>query len=625
MPVINGAASLEGRRLAGGKTSCEALTRLFGLDGTPFPVKKVGWLDHHLEVAVDLGQGQEAVFSLERKQAGTNAYLLTETLAVYYRGENIPVAMDNAVRKLAPARLADFTIEKLAELMAGDPQLGEPGLALPPDVNAQKRPSNQLDTWGSDDAYAEFFAGGEISRGQLDSIDPGKLFHMVQHCDNECLLVTPHSIAPLIQMVDYPWDDRVRNIGAQRVEQLFNILDEDGADNMVTTELDEQDVIRGNPGKLRAVLDYVTTRPGAGSKIVFFSNTCVPTMTGEDVESVVRQYQRDTKVPILYLTVTPRSMVSVFHDLLVERRVEAERATEHPDFHAVNLIGYPEARAVNEARDMLSRFGVRVNTQLLPQLDLERVLALPQAALNVFLPNGLWQHLYDQLLFDSRIPHISPTPPYGLEGSRRWCKAIVEALEVDTDFDHEWEKYLAEHREAWQRVTARAASHRLGFVVRAEEVYYLTDPSRTWGVPLVELFEEAGFGLDVFLKVHDRTTAQKTAGAIHSLFGRPEAHRIKGFNSFDMLEQRLAASPCEAVFSHHFFDWRVSSAGKNRFTLQHMEMGLPGTLRTLERLVGICETPFFRRYQRYLARTAEGLRAPTTTPAEVPVTQEAQE
>jgi hypothetical protein len=147
-------------------------------------------------------------------------------------------------------------------------------------------------------------------------------------------------------------------------------------------------------------------------------------------------------------------------------------------------------------------------------------------------------------------------------------------------------------------------------------VYYLTDASRTWGVPLVEMLEEAGFGLDVFLKVHDRATAQKTAGAIHGLFARPDAHVLKGFNTFEMLEERLAASPCEAVFSHHFFDWRVSSAGKSRFTLQHVEMGVPGTLRTLDRLVGICETPFFRRYQRYLQRTAEGLRrGPLPAPA----------
>jgi len=74
------------------------------------------------------------------------------------------------------------------------------------------------------------------------------------------------------------------------------------------------------------------------------------------------------------------------------------------------------------------------------------------------------------------------------------------------------------------------------------------------------------------------------------------------------MARRLAESKADAFFSCHFFDWRVTAAGKNLFSLQHFEMGLRGAVRTAERLLGICRTPFYRSYHRHLQRTPEGLR-----------------
>ena len=35
----------------------------------------------------------------------------------------------------------------------------------------------------------------------------------------------------------------------------------------------------------------------------------------------------------------------------------------------------------------------------------------------------------------------------------------------------------------------------------------------------------------------------------------------------------------------------------------------PGAVRTLERLLGVCRTSYYRRYAKYLGRTAVGLHA----------------
>jgi hypothetical protein len=122
------------------------------------------------------------------------------------------------------------------------------------------------------------------------------------------------------------------------------------------------------------------------------------------------------------------------------------------------------------------------------------------------------------------------------------------------------------------------------------------------------MLEELGFALDVFLQVRDRETARKAAEEVHAVFALPERHRLQAFDSPAGMAGRLAESKADAFFTSHFFDWRVTAAGKNLFSLQHFEMGLRGAVRTAERLLGVCRTPFYRRYGRYLERTAEGLR-----------------
>jgi hypothetical protein len=256
---------------------------------------------------------------------------------------------------------------------------------------------------------------------------------------------------------------------------------------------------------------------------------------------------------------------------------------------------------------------------------MNRINELPGAALNVYRPNSVWQHYYEQLRVDSRTPFVAPDAPFGRSALRHWLEVVLAGLKLPFD-ERIWREYTAGQDEAWQRVTAKAAQHRLGFVVRGEENHYLTDPAQTWGIPLIAMLEEAGFGLDVMISVGDLKSGRRAVSQVEAVFKKyepgktryedttedantePDQITIKGFQNFDALRKLLVRSPCEAVLSHHFFDWRLTEAGKNRFSLQLFEMGLPGAIRTIERLVGVCEIPFFRKYYKFFRRTQEGLR-----------------
>ncbi|MDF1564791.1 MAG: nitrogenase component 1 [Deltaproteobacteria bacterium] len=602
---------LKGARRAGGQTSRIRFDKFLGLDDAPppFGVSSLGWFDDHIELGVETDEGRDIRFAIFRRDPEIKGFVTTPKLVITYQAKDIPDFLAETIGRVAPQRLHDLGMNDLAGVLLDDLDLGSPGEAMPSADN--DRPDNLLDTWGGEDSYADFFAGGEIARGQLDSVDISRFSRNVQHCDLECLFVNPHANAQVVTMVDFPWEDRVRNIGvpmAERVEKVEKPWDPN--DSMVATDLGEQDVILGAPEKLRAVMEQVVKRPNPEKKPLFVANTCVPTVTGEDVESIVKEFRKKTDFPILYLTVTPKSMNDVLVDLLVNTRLKAEASAGDPDPHSVNLIGFTEGRALGEVELLLGAVGIRVNTRLLPALEVEILEALPRGALNIVYPNSLWNHLYEQVQRDSRIPSISPPAPFGFEGSRAWLKAVVDALGLQIDFEARWAELCAAHEEGWAQVQERCPGNNLGMVLRGEELQYILDPSQTWGIPVAGMAQEMGFGLEVFLAARNEKAAERLGKQILPLLDEAQGSKVVPFSSFAEMREVLAASECGALLTNHFFDWRVGEAGKNRFSLQHFEMGLAGAVRTGRRLLQVQGTPFFRKYGRYLHRTTEGIRDP---------------
>ncbi|RME26848.1 MAG: hypothetical protein D6806_05570, partial [Deltaproteobacteria bacterium] len=467
----------------------------------------------------------------------------------------------------------------------------------------EDKPSSLLDSWGTGDAWADFLAWGELAREQLDSMDPGNIFSFIQHSDSECLHVNPHTGGSVVWLINHPWENRIRH--GQGSQEKFDVAEalEQG---MITSELDEDDIVLGNPQKLKRLLaagEKIHRRTG---KPLFFSNTCTPVVIGEDVESEVKRFARRSGCPILYLTVTPRSMVNVFNDVLVKRRLRAEEETPESRPNTVNLVGFRQDPELDHLRSLLGECGIEVNEAIIPELTYDLVDNLPRAGLNVLYPNAQWQHLYEQLMYSSRLRSIQPPAPFGIAGTLNWLERVLSEFGMNGALSEKVRLRAGEAREAIERLRERIARCRLGIVVRSSQARYLTDPSQSWGVPLVGMLEELGFGLDVFVKVTGRQDAAAAARQIHSFFRQPQMHVIKAFKDFDGMLERIRASSAQAFFSAHFFDWRLTSCGKGIFSLQHFEMGFRGAVRTAERLVRLCSTPFYDRLSCYLQRAKAG-------------------
>jgi hypothetical protein len=602
-------AELQGRTLVGGPATRARFAALLGVDPAAGEgatrVVAAGWLGDHAEIEVAGREGESVVIHLERAQPSQQRLLATEHLSGHYRGTRLWPDLE---RRLRRARLGATTLEELAAAVAADPDVRLNRDRLPRGAGTDQAGFDQrslLSTWGSSETWSEFFAVAEISRGRLDSLDVFERGTFIQHCDRDCLLVVPKGPVPMVDRVFYPWLDRVRSVG--RPPPRARPADERRRGSIRTTDLRERDVVMGSLDKLEQVLSRVLEE--GVDDMLFLSCTCVPFVTGEDVESLVKRYRPKLDKPFFFLTTTPQSSVGVFREVLVTQRRAAEAAAGPPDPRAVNLIGYAREPALEELEAMLAEAGVRVNATFIPEMNFAAVSALPHAPLHVLYPNALWQSTYDQLLFESRIRAVTAPAPFGLRGTERWLAQVLAAVGSDADAAAIAGRASAPHRAALEAIRAEAGRHRLGFVVGAAEVHRLVDPAGTWGVPLLPVVEELGFGIDVMIRAHDRASAHAAAKQVHALLAEPDRHSIKAFADRARLAKLLAEGPFEAVYSDHLFDRRLSSAGKAQFSLQEFEKGFAGAVRTGERLLRVCRLPFYRRYARYLPPEPDAVEA----------------
>ena len=189
--------------------------------------------------------------------------------------------------------------------------------------------------------------------------------------------------------------------------------------------------------------------------------------------------------------------------------------------------------------------------------------------------------------------------PYGLRRTESWFALVA------TDFGRarawqSWrERKMDALQPAWDRLVERARRHTLAFVVDEADLDRLVDPQRLYGFELLPLIEEMGFSLRVMVRTDDATDPPGRA-RLSGCLQDPGRLVVQEFSAPAQLADLLAAGDFDAVYSEVFYDTRISRAGKAQFNLSMIEMGWEGALRSLERLVRVCEWTFYRSYVRYL-------------------------
>lgn len=530
-----------------------------------------------------------------REPGPREVYRETAHLGVSYRSDAFSAAMgrviDGVVTRIARVRPEHLTrwfpvAAAAAPEDQGPLHFGSVRGRRDPGLN---RAWNDLDAWKWFLATEELRqAADEVIRYDTDTL-------RVEHGDYECQYVSPRGF------VCFPWRGQeppaapppgARALARPGAPYPSGATDRIRRDGLFTNLADEH-VIDGAIELLEDLLDGIreTLDPDA----VFLNITCVPEVIGDDVGGALQRQGRRLTCPLVVKTQKEGDPYQRNEAYAREALSSAEAGA--PDDGAINLVGFPAGQATEELVAWLERRGICVHTRFIPRITLTDARRFRSAAAQVWYPNQDWAGLYERLLGALPLKRVESPAPFGVQGTVAFVGAIAQALgrpELNAAIEEEAARV---ERGPLARLRARAAEHVVGFVVQAHQLPRLLEPGRSWGVPLVAVVQELGF--DVRLAVASEAPARggwwREAAALVK-----DERALRHLRSAEDRDDWLEEARPSAVFSDFFFEERLLRRGAVPFSQHLFELGLPGAIRSGERLLDRCRMDLARRYQACL-------------------------
>ena len=601
----------------GGPRATDAFHRVLGISpaararGT-FRVETVRWI--HGQVRVDL--------------LGTGFGRLV--IRLHEDGSGLRVSVDGPPDRLHPharglvrhleAHLPSTTREALLRALLADPDTREDEPPVPPVTLSPRRSMGAANA--NPKPYAHAWEGGPRETGPWGQFFDDLVFVFspftavrfvlpvvhIFHGHHECLCVTPK----LATRFAFPFNQpsRKETPVANAVRARLGLPDQQRAQpfKRLSTDMTELDTILGATDKLARAVDCALQQATPEQDtIVSLHTSCLPQVMGEDVELPYRRARCAKHVHCVSKAMGHTHARELFAEELEFGPEESQvlrdlllppnhpRDKETVGGNTFDLVGFPDGRDLHELACLLEEAGASLNAILLPHVDVEVCRRTPRPNLQVRMPNPYYDVLYERVFDDLAPDRVSPPAPFGLAASERWLRAVGGQLSLDaTVVDAVVERARDSMSERWRGLQTVARGHRLGFVVDERVLPRLTDPSRSFGLDLLEVVSEMSFGVDVLCYAPDGDISYAALG-----LSRPGVRRFC-FRDAAELEALLAEGEFRAVYSDRMYERRLYASGKAQFGFSDFEMGFRGALRSLERILGACALPFYARYGRYL-------------------------
>jgi MoaA/NifB/PqqE/SkfB family radical SAM enzyme len=398
---------------------------------------------------------------------------------------------------------------------------------------------------------------------------------IVEYSDRECFYSEPSRSFGKWSFLDYPFEQPLRHglgLGA--------------SERSVAAEIGEREIVMGTSPTMDGLVDEVRRRAG-GAEFVLVNKLCTPLVMGDDLDGLSRRCAQACGGAAAEVSMNDLVQMNSVEACL--RAVLARGGDAPGDPAAVNLFHFPRRFREEAVLPLLRDLGLRAGVCLYPEMDLAALKDIPKAARHVFCERA--SDLGDKIhaLLGEGSGEVSTAPAaYGVAGTRACLAAIAAAAGRTAGFEEAWAARLEAFLPAWEKGRAEASAFRLAFVVSAETLPRLYELRFGQGAPVLALVLEMGFGVDLLYYGAGPAPAA------------PPGTRLAAFRTPAELERALREGEFTAVYSDMFFDDRVTRAGKSRFSSRFFEMGLEGALRSLERLLSACRTPFFARYAAHL-------------------------
>jgi nitrogenase component 1 type oxidoreductase len=533
---------------------------------------------------------------------GAPGFLSTLNFTIVLRGDTSPLA-DQIIRYCA-RRLATLPYPRLLALVPADvaevpreasaagnhehhEQHGSHGNEWPPADPDDSYMNTIGFGYAPPGAWRNFFQGHENSYGGIENARgycqkfEGKVAY-VSHTEIECAMSSPTRDDGSIQFWNHlqAIPSTAKNPREEWGQFLF-------------TDMQETEVIKGGAARLDEALESLADS-GYMPDVVVLPMTCTTQVIGDDTGRSVEKLKKRGNFRVLNNADSKET--DLFAVLLKE-------ASERTGFKAtatiprsINLMGFPLMPGYQPFIDMITSAGVTINARILPKVTADDVERFMAAELTVLFD---WPHLdatYTRMLDGLGVRLLRPPPPIGVANTRAFFTELAAALGEPGLFDAQLDARWAALEPTWTRLQKKARTQRLGLIGAESLVTQWLETRQMFGVKMLDLFEELGFGVDlVMVPAKGRVARQRMTEE-----GR---RRTIWIESAEELEVVLQSSDAAAYYTEAFFDRRLSRSGRNAFSVREFgRLGLDGAVDALRLLVSACEVPFFRTYGRYCGK-----------------------
>lgn len=258
--------------------------------------------------------------------------------------------------------------------------------------------------------------------------------------------------------------------------------------------------------------------------------------------------------------------------------------------------------------------GVTVHKAPLPDISQLQFRDYLKAPLQVLFPDQSYEWIYQRLFSRINIKTIQPAAPFGIIGTDGWLQCILNFYRMNVNISNL--DIIQEKKARFRNLQKQANKYTIGIVLSKEDILRMSgikvyDNSirinpiiDTEQVPMIPLLSEMGFQLEVAVtcRKQDYITLKNE---IYSSVHDKKRLNVSYVIDKDIMDDWLQKERIDAIYSDFVGDSRIIDKGKNVISNQlHIEMGYEGAIRSLVKIIAICENKFNNRYAKYFGNEA---------------------
>ncbi len=581
--------------IKGSPAAISKLTKLMRISGSGYTLKEAVLYENELQLKIREKHGRCVRIALSPPGRG-DSFLKTANFHISYDrnicedGTEAPPELIASLSGLLVVKLKKLTYHDLEKtIQENDPEK----IILAKEGIEREKYESEIAlhrTWGKTSLSVKLIHNEPFIRDFECSIRINDPFVFIAHGDCECMFIRNYNYCEIepVCFFNYPWP----------MGRKANGLIDGSPDKAYTTDIKETGVIMGGKNALSSLFE--TMAETDESKMVVIKITCVPMMAGDDTDSAVRSFKKSCAAPVYYShQLHDYPVLQLFNEIGIGGKTK-RKEKEIKSGRKVNLVGFRSGTALDELSGCLEEIGVIVNSRLIPDITRKDIVNYKDAKTQVFHSGAALKQILAGTLPSLPIKTISPAAPYGIERTWSWLESVSSAAGQKKQFLKYKEKHFTEIAEKWDAVRRESEKYRLAFVVADSELSTLTDTDNAWGIPLLPVIDEMGFGVDLIVYSESISRPSVPTPVIKYLSDK-QRHKIHYFSNYGELSALLKEGAFQAVYSDVYYDKRLTRNGKSQFSMKFFEIGFSGAERTARRLRRVCQVGFYKRYAEFLS------------------------